>query len=130
MKSKKIMICICIVIIILIIVLLLKNSSSIENTKLTSENYEQIITEYRENHKDTDDLTYLQYALSRNILTNISIDLSKTSEEQNSEMYKNIYGKTIKQLISEGKKLMKENGMTAEKFRNAANQFVNRTTNN
>ena len=34
-----------------------------------------------------------------------------------SDMYKNIYGKTLNQLIDEGKQFMEENNVTIEQFK-------------
>ena len=90
--------------------------NSIENTKLTKENYEELSNKYAEKNKDNDNLYYYSYAVLYYTMKDGLNNLSKTSKNEEI-IYKNIYGKTINQLIKEGKELMKQNNITIEKYK-------------
>ena len=101
---------------------------SIENEKLTKENYEKLINEYGEKHKDSDNAVYLSYALANYMFKDgmsAAFDMNKTEEEKKQESYKNIYGKTIRTLVDEGKELMKENNVTVEEYKKSLENFSN-----
>ena len=54
---------------------------SIENEKLTKENYEKLINEYGEKHKDSDNAVYLSYALANYMFKDgmsAAFDMNKT----------------------------------------------------
>lgn len=128
--SKGFVIAIVIIIIIAILAILMLNSdsfkqgfmegfnSSVLNEVLTEENYNEITSEVADELGDSDDLYYLTYATIYHMAEDgISAVFSEDSEEE-SAMYENIYGKTSKELIEEGKALMEENNMTVEEYKN------------
>ena len=53
------------------------------------------------------------------------IPSATTLDSDKSAMYVNIYGKTVKQLIDEGKKLMKDNKVTLEEYKQGLKQLGN-----
>ena len=57
-----------------------------------------------------------------------AVDLSLTESQQKEIMYSKIYGKTINQLISEGKKLMQDNNISIDEYKKSLNS-LNNTTN-
>ena len=71
---------------------------------------------------------YFAYATSNYIfkdgLAN-AFNMEMTEDQKETESYKNIYGKTINQLVQEGKNLMKENNMTVEKYKETLQNLSN-----
>ena len=90
---------------------------SIKNETITAENYEEIMDRIeKEFSKDDEELYYLSYSMMYYILNDgISSAFSNTTDEN--AMYANIYGKTVGQLIEEGKQLMEENNITIEQYK-------------
>ena len=83
---------------------------------ITAENYEQIANEITEKLGDSDDSYYFTYACITYI-TKDGLTEDYFNNPEDSKLYKSIYNKTVNQLIEEGKKLMEENNMTLEKFK-------------
>ena len=50
--------------------------------------------------------------------------------EDESEMYVNIYGKTVQQLIDEGKQLMEENDISLDEYKSKINDLNELSNNN
>lgn len=91
-------------------------SKSVKSETITAENYEEISDKIAEELKDDEELYYMSYSVMYYIARDgLSAAFSNTNDE--SAMYVNIYGKTVQQLIDEGKQLMKDNNMTIEKFK-------------
>ena len=81
----------------------------IENQILTKENTEENINKFAEKvGKESDEMYYLSYSYLRNAFKNIFTT---------TDIYSDIYGKTINELIKEGKEDMERDGMTIEKFK-------------
>lgn len=101
-----------------------------KNKTITAENYENIMNEVEEKMKDNDELYYLTYSTLYYIMQDGLSEAFSSSEYDEEAMYKRIYGKTVQQLIDEGKQLMQDNGITLEEYKqqlnntnNAINQF-------
>lgn len=98
-------------------------TKSLKDEVVTAENYEEI-KQKMENELKEDELYYASYAMLTYITQDGLTNLLNI-EEDDSAMYVRIYGKTVKQLIDEGKQLMKENDMTIEKYKESLEQMNN-----
>ena len=88
-----------------------------EDTILTAENYKTLSAEYSNNNKDSDNLYYYTYACLFYMVRDGFSSATLSEEQQQEAVYSRIYGKTISQLISEGKKLMADNNTTVEDYK-------------
>lgn len=114
-------------------------SSKIENKAisdivLNKENFEEIMTKYGDTYsKNSNEYLYLSYAeiyyVTQDGFKN-ALNTDMTDEQKDDAMYERIYGKTINQLISEGKQLMKENNITPEQWKENMNSMSTNTTEN
>ena len=86
-----------------------------EDKILTAENYKS--EEYSNNNKDSDNLYYYTYACMYYMVKDGLSSATLSEEQQQEAMYSRIYGKTINQLISEGKKLMADNNTTVNDYK-------------
>ena len=129
-KSKAFLYVIIAVIIIAVVgtgAYFIKNSKNIKNETITAENYEEIMDRIEKELKNEDDKYYLSYSVMYYIMKDgISSVFSGNENASTSLMYTNIYGKTIKQLIDEGKQLMKDNNVTLDEYKS---QLQNTITN-
>lgn len=84
------------------------NSSKL-NTVVTADNYNTIGNIFNDNEDELYYFTYacLYYSFTERITTGV---------DENTAMQK-IYGKTVKQLVDEGKQLMQDNNITVEQYR-------------
>lgn len=81
--------------------------TSFEDTIITEDNYEEISDEVAEKYGDEDETYYFAYAcMYYTIQGALTEEYLKTEDE--SLLYQEIYGKTVDELISEGKKIMEE----------------------
>lgn len=97
-----------------------------KNTIITAENYNDMIEKMNEEIENENEILYASYAMLYYITQDgIGEAFSSLEKESYNEqkMYKRIYGKTINQLISEGKELMRENDMTLEKYKQNLNEL-------
>lgn len=100
----------------------------LENKTLTPENYETLSNEFSNKNKDSDKLYYFSYACMYYIIKDgfsTVADLSLTESQQKEIMYSKIYGKTINQLISEGEKIMQENNISIDEYKQSLNNLNN-----
>lgn len=88
-----------------------------EDKILTAENYKTLSAEYSNNNKDSDNLYYYTYACMFYMVRDGFSSATLSEEQQQEAVYSRIYGKTISQLISEGKKLMADNNTTVEDYK-------------
>lgn len=97
----------------------------VEDQVLTAENYETLTSKFSEKYKDKDEFYYFSYAILRNALADgIKSALSNQDNSiEDAVMYKNIYGKTINELIEEGKELMKNNNISVEEYKQSLNNL-------
>lgn len=93
-------------------------SPNIKSEVITSENYNEIMDKIGEDLKDDDDKYYLSYSVLYYAMKDgIASAFSGNENEVDNAMYANIYGKSIQQLIDEGKQLMKDNDITLEEYK-------------
>ncbi|MCI9038423.1 MAG: hypothetical protein HFJ29_00845 [Clostridia bacterium] len=89
------------------------NNSSQLNTVITADNYNTIGNIFNENQ---DELYYFTYACLYYSFT----ERLTTGQDENTAMQK-IYGKTVQQLVNEGKELMKKDNITVEEYKKKLN---------
>lgn len=128
-KSKVFLYAIIAVIIIAVVGIgayFIKNSKNIKNETITAENYEEIMDRIGKELKDENDKYYLSYSVMYYVMKDgIASVFSENENTSTSSMYTNIYGKTIKQLIDEGKQLMKENNITLDEYKSQLQNTIN-----
>lgn len=90
--------------------------SDVKNEVITAENINDILEVIEKRAKKDDELYYVNYAIMYHIMQNGIADQSGAKKDKN-ELYKNIYGKTVQELINEGKELMEENSITLKQFK-------------
>lgn len=103
--------------------------ASILKEKITAENYEELTEKVAQELKNTDDLYYFSYATMYHLMKDGMSSAFSGSEDEGA-MYVNIYGRTAKDLIKEGKKLMEDNNITIDEFRKKLNNLENTTNTN
>lgn len=92
-------------------------SKSIKNEVITAENYEKLMNQAEQEFtEDDEEIYYLSYAVMYYIMTD-GMEAALSGSEDESEMYVNIYGKTVQQLIDEGKQLMEENNVSLDEYK-------------
>lgn len=101
------------------------STKSIKEEQITAENYEEISKKVTEELGDTDDTYYFSYACMYYIMKDGFTQEYMTTQDE-SLLYKNIYNKTVQNLIDEGKQLMKDNNITVEQYK----QQLEKTNNN
>lgn len=110
-------ICIIIAVVSLTLFIILIKNTSIENTKLTKDNFKETLkeyanTEYSSTEGPSDDLAYVMYAI-----LNYSIIYYISNNYEFDDQLTVIYGKTINELKKEGKKLMEKKDVQIENFK-------------
>lgn len=104
--------------IIAVVLFMVFGGSSVRGETITAENYEELLKKAEaEIGKDSDDLYYLSYAMVYHMMQDGLAAAGSQEDLSESDMYKNIYGKTLNQLIDEGKQFMEENNVTIEQFK-------------
>lgn len=88
------------------------------NERITAENYEELTESIAQELGDSDNLYYFTYATTYYIAKD-GISSAFSGSEDESAIYVNIYGKTAKDLIKEGKELMQENDVTIDEFKSS-----------
>ena len=122
-KTKTLVIIIVLLIIVVAIVAyFLFGGSSIGNTVVSADNYEEISNEIADEYGDGDEAYYYAYACSYYIINAMSSEYFESEDE--SLLYQDIYGKTVNELISEGKDLMEENGVTPESWKEGLTSYT------
>lgn len=90
---------------------------NIKNETITAENYEEMMDRISQEFDENDeDIYYLSYSMMYYMMRD-GMSSALSGNEDESAMYSNIYGKTIQQLIDEGKQLMEENDITLEQYK-------------
>ena len=142
-SSKGLIVVIAIIIIVALGIggyFLLKNKDSITtggnntqtssklNETITEENYEELTESVAEELGDSNDLYYFSYATMYYMMKD-GMSSAFSGSEDESAMYTNIYGKTAKELIKEGKELMQENDVTIDEFKGSLENLENVSSN-
>lgn len=107
-------------------------SKSIKDEVVTAENYQDLSNRIAPELNNEDEAYQFVYACMYYIMQDgmaVAFDFNSTDEEKDSKTYERVYGKTVKQLINEGKQLMKDNDMTVEKFKQSMEDFANNMSN-
>lgn len=98
-------------------------SKSIRNEIVTAENYEELMNKAEQEFSaDDEGIYYLSYSVMYYIMTD-GMQAAMAGSEDESEMYVNIYGKTVQQLIDEGKQLMEENDISLDEYKSKINDL-------
>ena len=98
-------------------------SKSIRNEIVTAENYEELMNKAEQEFSaDDEEIYYLSYSIMYYIMTD-GMQAAMAGSEDESEMYVNIYGKTVQQLIDEGKQLMEENDISLDEYKSKINDL-------
>lgn len=97
-----------------------------KNKVITEENYQEIMDNMKEELSE-DEAYYASYSLMYYMFQDgISEVFISTQNQENYDekaMYSRIYGKTINQLIKEGKELMQQENITIEQYKQNLNSL-------
>ena len=120
MNKKVLMIVVAVVVAIAIIVggflLLSSGKSSLKKEVVSQENYETILDEVEKKFGESDETYYYTYAcIYYTAKAGFTEEYLQSKDE--SMLYKDIAGKTVQQLMDEGKQLMEENNVTIEEYK-------------
>ena len=91
---------------------------SIKSQVITAENMDKVIEKMEQKAKKDEELYYASYAMMYHIMQNGITNQGETVKDKNI-IYKNVYGKTVKVLIEEGKQIMQDNDITLEAFKSS-----------
>lgn len=91
-------------------------SKSIKDEVITAENYDEIMDRIGQELTNDEELYYISYSVMYYIVKD-GLSSAFTNPDDENAMYVNIYGKTVKKLIEEGKQLMQDNNMTIEEYK-------------
>ena len=120
MNKKVVMIVVAVVVAIAVIVggflLLSSGKSSLKKEVVSQENYETILDEVEKKFGESDETYYYTYAcIYHTAKAGFTEEYLQSKDE--SMLYKDIAGKTVQQLMDEGKQLMEENNITIEEYK-------------
>lgn len=120
MNKKVLIIVIAVVVVVALIVggyfLMSSGKSNFKKEVVTQENYEQILDKIVDKLGETDETYQYTYAcIYYYAKDGLTAEYLQSKDE--SLLYKNITGKTVQQLIDEGKQLMEENNITVETYK-------------
>ncbi len=91
-------------------------NGGIRKETFSEENYQELMNRIGEELKDSDDLYYISYsAIYYMTKDGLSSALAGNNDEK--EMYKSFFGKTVQDMINEGKNLMKENNVSIDEYK-------------
>lgn len=88
--------------------------NDIKDEIITAENYEEVMSKIGNEWKD--EAYYFTYACLYYVAKD-GMAAAFSNPDDKEAMYVRVYGKSVKQLIEEGKQLMQENDMTVEKYK-------------
>lgn len=129
-KNKKIIYIVLAVVLVVILAVgaffLINNgkATKIREEVITAENYEKVTEDLERQLGEADDLYYYAYACMYYMMKDGFSEEYMNSQDE-SIMYKNIYNKTVQQLMDEGKKLMEENDVTIEQWKQQVENLSN-----
>jgi len=126
MNKKVLMIAVAVIVAIVVILggflLLSSGKSSLKKEVVSQENYEKILDEVEKKFGESDETYYFTYACIYHTAKAGFTDEYLQSKDE-SMLYKEISGKTVQQLIDEGKQLMEENNVTIEEYKEKLNEL-------
>lgn len=134
-KTKKGLIALIIIVIIAVVIgglFVLENKgiitigkkAKILNETITAENFDELTKSISEELGKSDELYYFAYAGMYYMMTD-GMSSAFSGNEDESAMYANIYGKTAKTLIDEGKQLMEKNNVSLDEFKENIDNLLN-----
>ena len=98
--------------------------SKLREETITAENYEDVTNKLEAELGEADEVYYYAYACMYYMMTDGLSEEYMNSQDE-SIIYKNIYNKTVQQLMDEGKKLMEENDVSVEQFKQQVENLNN-----
>lgn len=117
---------IAVAVVIAIVAFFLLNGSDIRKETITAENYEEMLDKLDKKLAGQDDLYYISYSVMYHLMTD---GMNATDENKEEAMYSNIYGKTVQELIDDGKKLMEEENVSIDQVKQTLDQLSNSVSN-
>lgn len=121
-RGISLIVLIIIVAIILCVTLFFYKKSNNLDVVVTADNYESIKDIFTE--KQEDELYYFYYACLYYGMKNIFTKEYISTQDENI-LYQEIHGKTVQQLVDEGKQLMKDNNITLEEYKQQLQEASN-----
>ncbi len=103
-------------------------NGNVRNRLITKENYTKITEQVTEQLKDSDDAYYFIYACI-NYMSKSGLTEEYLNSKDDDLLYKDIYNKTVQNLINEGKTMLDKDGRTLEEFKNQVD-IINNLNNN
>lgn len=97
--------------------------SSIKNTVVTEDNYEEL-SEQVGDELEEDEAYYYLYACMYYVMTDGLSEEYFSSDGDESIIYQNIYGKTVGELVEEGENLMEENDITVDEWKETMTDYL------
>lgn len=131
-KSKKIIAIIITLIVVAILIIggyfiFVKKVGNVRNKLITAENYNQITEQVTEELTDSDDAYYFIYACIT-YMSEAGLTEEYLYNQNDNILFKEIYNKTVNQLIEEGKTMMEENDVTLEQFKQQVEAINNNSS--
>lgn len=91
-----------------------------KNIIITEENYDEIMEQMKEELNKEDEVYYASYSMMYYMIQDGMTEVFSNLDNENyneKAVYSRIYGKTMNQLIDEGKLLMKQENITLEQYK-------------
>lgn len=126
MNKKVIMIVVAVIVAIAVIVggylLIALGKSNLKKEVVSQENYDAILDEVGKKFGDSDETYYYTYAcIYYTSRAGFTAEYLQSKDE--GLLYKEIIGKTVKQLMDDGKRIMEENNVTIESYKEKLNEL-------
>ena len=99
-------------------------NGGIRKETFTEENYQELMNRIGEELKDTDDLYYISYSAIY-YMAKDGLSSAFTGNNDEKEMYKSFFGKTVQDMINEGKNLMQENNISIDEYKKQIENTIN-----
>lgn len=110
---------IAVAVVIAIVAFFLLNGGDIRKETITADNYEEMLDKLDKKLAGQDDLYYISYSVMYHLMQ----DGMNATEGNEDAMYTNIYGKTVQELIDDGKGLMEKENITIDQVKQTLDQL-------
>lgn len=110
---------IAVAVVIAIVAFFLLNGGDIRKETITADNYEEMLDKLDKELAGQDDLYYISYSVMYHLMQ----DGMNATEGNEDAMYTNIYGKTVQELIDDGKGLMEKENITIDQVKQTLDQL-------
>ena len=104
--------------------LLKGQGDKIKQETITAENFETVVNKLETSMQAEDDLYYFTYAVTYHIMED-AMKAAAEGKTDESEMYVNIYGRTVQELMDDGKRIAEENNLTIDQVKQQIDQLSN-----